>query len=89
MSSRSAASRTGSLPILALGEAKHTESKRTLGDLARLERIRDLVASKNPSAADAHLLLFSARGFDTNLERHVSARSDVELVDLNRLYLGD
>lgn len=81
--------RKGSLPILALGEAKHTESKRTLGDLARLERIRDLVASKNPSAADAHLLLFSARGFDANLERDASCRPDVELVDLDRLYSGD
>ena len=81
--------RRGSFPILALGEAKHTESKRTLSDLTRLERIRELVAAKNPSATKARLLLFSANGFETNLTRESARRSDVELIDARRLYSGD
>lgn len=81
--------RRGSLPILALGEAKHTESKRTLSDLSRLERIRKLVASKNPSATTARLLLFSANGFERNLTRESASRDDVALIDIERLYRGD
>lgn len=78
----------GSLPVLALGEAKHTESKRTLGDLARLERIRELVATKHASALHARLLLFSASGFEANLTREAARRGDVELIDAARLYTG-
>ncbi len=78
----------GSRPVLALGEAKYTESKRTLGDLARLERIRELVASKQPSARDARLLLFSARGFEASLAAEAAKRVDVELIDIGRLYDG-
>lgn len=78
----------GSAPILALGEAKHTESKRTLADLARLERIRELISHKHPSALAARLLLFSARGFEANLLRQAERRSDVELIDAARLYSG-
>ncbi len=79
----------GSLPILAIGEAKHTRAKRTLSDLTRLERIRDLVATKEHTAGAARLLLFSAHGFDANLQRVVVSRSDVELIDLKRLYTGE
>jgi AAA+ ATPase superfamily predicted ATPase len=81
--------RRGTAPILALGEAKHTEAKRTVSDLTRLERIRDLAAKKTPSAASARLLLFSANGFDTNLTRTAAGRDDVELIDIERLYRGD
>ena len=81
--------RDGSRPVLALGEAKHTEAKRTLGDLARLERIRALVATKHPSAANARLLLFSATGFEPNLARAAAGRNDLELIDVVRLYRGD
>lgn len=80
--------RNGSRPILALGEAKHTESKRTLSDLTRLKRIRELVSAKNPSATKARLLLFSAKGFDANLTRESARRDDIELVDIGRLYNG-
>ena len=79
----------GTAPVLALGEAKHSESKRTLSDLSRLEKIRDLVASKHESAALAKLLLFSANGFDRNLVRESSKRDDVELIDLARIRSGD
>lgn len=79
---------TGSSQVLALGEATHTDARRTLGDLTRLEQIRTLVAAKHPSAAQAHLLLFSANGFDPNLTRAATRRPDVELIDLDRLYHG-
>ena len=80
--------RTGSALVLAIGEARHTESKRKIGDLNRLERLRDLVATKHPSAASAKLLLFSASGFEANLKRDDAARDDTELIDLSRLYRG-
>ena len=77
----------GATTVLALGEAKHSRGKRTNADLAQLEQIRTIVAAKHPSAADAKLLLFSASGFDRPL---ISAadRAEVELIDMDRLYLG-
>lgn len=81
--------RSGAERVLALGEAKPTAAHRTLDDLARLERIRSLVAAKRPEAAEAQLLLFSASGFDRNLTDAAAHRRDVELVDLERLYRGD
>lgn len=79
----------GTRSVLALGEAKHTEAKRTLADLARLEQLRDLIAAKHPSALTARLLLFSATGFDTNLTRHAANRDGISLIDTDRLYHGD
>ena len=38
--------RRGSTPVLAIGEAKHTNQRRTIGDLQRLERIRQLATHK-------------------------------------------
>ena len=78
----------GSSSVLALGEAKHTTARRTVADLDRLDHVRSLVGRKRVGAEDARLLLFSASGFDANLRRVVAARDDVELVDLDRLYLG-
>jgi DNA-binding transcriptional ArsR family regulator len=74
--------------VAALGEAKHTTAPRTLSDLARLEKIRTLISARHSDAATAKLLLFSAHGFDRNLVRAAAARSDVELIDLDRLYNG-
>jgi hypothetical protein len=75
--------------VLALGEAKHTTAQRTVADLGRLDHVRSVVAQKHPTALDARLMLFSASGFDRNLEREAAARGDVELVDLGRLYAGE
>ncbi len=80
--------RSGEERVLCLGEAKHTAAKRTLADVARLERVRALVAQKRPEAAGARLLLFSAAGFDRNLLEAAGRRPDVELIDLDRLYDG-
>jgi len=79
----------GSEQVLALGEAKHTNSKRNESDLARLDRIRALVSVKHPSAEAARLLLFSASGFDRALSAQARSRDDVELIDLERIYRGD
>lgn len=79
----------GGTRVLALGEAKHTTTRRTVGDLDRLDRIRDLVAGKDASALHARLLLFSAAGFDRALQATAAERSDVELVDLPRIFSGD
>ena len=74
--------------VLAIGEAKHTTSKRTLGDLTRLEELRELIAKKQPAAAEGKLLLFSASGFESNLKTAAGKRTDVELIDIDRLYKG-
>ncbi len=80
---------SGAEVVLSLGEAKHTSAKRTIADRQRLERVRDLVAQKRPSAASAKLLLFSASGFDRNLVNDAHTRRDVELIDLERIYGGE
>jgi AAA+ ATPase superfamily predicted ATPase len=78
---------TGTGRILAIGEAKATE--RLVGDgvLERLEHIRSLLPVDRGSA-DARLLLFSRSGFTREVQRTAERRSDVELVDLDRIYHG-
>lgn len=69
--------------VLAIGEAKVGE--RLNGQhLARLEAARSALGAR---AAGARLLLFGSR-FTPALERTAESRSDVELVDLERLYEG-
>ncbi|MFN0152818.1 MAG: AAA family ATPase, partial [Gaiella sp.] len=75
--------------LLALGEAKHSAARMTMRDLARLERIRELVSARHPAARGARLLLFSATGFDQALESLASSREGIELIDLERMYAGD
>lgn len=80
--------RTGTQRVLALGEAKHTNAKRTLEDLDRLDHIRALVSVRHPDGATARLLLFAANGFDRGLVNAAARRGDVELIDLARMYEG-
>lgn len=75
--------------VLAIGEAKFTSAPHTMGDVVRLEQIRDLVrATKSNHFAVDHvkLVLFSAAGFDADTLRQRDLRSDLVLVDLERLY---
>ena len=74
--------------MLAIGEAKYTTSKRTLSDLTRLHVLRELIAKKQLSAIASKLLLFSASGFESNLRTAADDRTDVELIDIDRLYNG-
>lgn len=69
--------------ICALGEAKAGEQ---VGErhLRRLEEIR---AALGPRAADAKLLLFGSR-FSAEVVRAGRRRTDVEVVDLERMYSG-
>lgn len=58
-----------------------------LNQLRRLEHIRALFpAAVTPEAP--RLLLFARYGFTPDLSAEAGARSDVELVDLHRLYQG-
>ena len=74
--------------IQAIGEAK--AKRLDTPDLARLDRITDLLAAHkriSPAPA-AKRLLFSLDGFTTDLSEAARHRHDVELVDLHRLYEG-
>lgn len=73
--------------ITAIGEAKATASPMDLPHLERLEHLRGLLPSAKVAAAPK-LLLFARSGFTPALARTAAQRSDIELVDLNRLYHG-
>jgi uncharacterized protein len=70
--------------IVAIGEAKHTHARRGVADLARLDRIKDLLPADRSEGC--RLLIFAAHGADRELTRVAASRPDVELVDLARLY---
>jgi hypothetical protein len=78
----------GAKRVCALGEAKHTNEVRGMGDLTRLERIRSLVEAANPRLVDGviRLLVFSANGFTDELIRTAGDRGDVGLIDLETMY---
>jgi uncharacterized protein len=81
------ARRQANNPIIrVLGEAKSTTTLCGPSDLARLERIRDVLAERGAQVQRARLLLFSRRGFLPELIELARNRSDVELVDLERMY---
>lgn len=74
--------------LLAIGEARSGERPRTMSDLARLERLRGLLSTR-ADASGARLLLFGRSGFEADLVAAAGCRTDVELIDLERLYEGD
>ncbi len=74
--------------VQVLGEAKATKRARGTADLARLERIRALLAGRGHDVASTRLMVFSRSGFDRDLRASARDRTDVELIDLERLYLG-
>jgi uncharacterized protein len=73
--------------VLAIGEVKCTATP--VGDVAlsRLEHLRTLLPD-NRAKSPPRLLLFSRTGFTAELLHTTSRRTDVELVDLDRLYRG-
>lgn len=79
----------GSKTVGLLGEAKSGSEPAGVAVLARLERARDLLATRAVVARDVKLAVFSASGFDRALLAAARRRNDVELVDLERLYTGD
>ena len=73
--------------VLAIGEAKGGTSERTLRDLRKLDRAREMLEPR-ADVSQTRLLLFSLAGFDPSLREVAKSRRDVELVDLDRLYQG-
>ncbi len=74
----------GHTTVLAIGETKHRNRPMGTQELRRLEGIRERLA--NP---EIKLLLACDAGFDRELERIGRSRSDVELIDADRLRYGD
>jgi hypothetical protein len=74
--------------VLALGEAKDSDRPRTVADVGRLERIRALLTARGVGAVEAKLLVFGRSGFDAELVALAAGRSDVELVDIDRIRSG-
>ncbi|MGO4648823.1 hypothetical protein AB4305_28285 [Nocardia sp. 2YAB30] len=72
--------------VTVIGEAKATLDRRGLPNLDRLDRIKQLLTDLGHDTTDTVLVLFTTTGFTLDLERAASGRSDVELVDLERLY---
>jgi uncharacterized protein len=64
-------------------------AKRTTTDLDRLDRMRGLLVAEGADCARAKLLLFGRSGFSKGLRAAAKERTDVGLVDLNRIYHGD
>lgn len=73
--------------VLAIGEVKATTKPVDVDQLIRLEHLRTLVPP-HLAARPPRLLLFSRSGFATALHRAAASRSELELVDLERLYHG-
>ena len=73
--------------VLLLGEAKHSTTTRSMRDVTRLERIRDLLARREDlDLSETRLAVFGAGGFDRALKLAAQDRSDLVLIDLDNLY---
>ena len=73
--------------VLAVGEAKGGHAMRTKGDLKKLETRRTLLETRCDTTR-ARLILFGRSGFSPDLVAEAAGRSDLELVDLRRMYTG-
>ncbi|WP_200902560.1 MULTISPECIES: hypothetical protein [Protofrankia] len=71
--------------VLAIGEAKWRATPVDADGLARLRHMRSVLPG---APGDVKLLLFSRSGFTPALAADAATSSDVELVDLARLYTG-
>lgn len=73
--------------LLAIGEAKGGGARPGVGALRRLERLRSLLEPRAISD-QTRLVVFSRSGFAPELVAEGRGRSDLVLVDLDRLYAG-
>ena len=69
--------------VIAIGEAKHQLRPMGAAQLDRLDAARERLGAQT-----AKLLLFCDAGFDRTLERQAQRRTDVELIDADRLLTG-
>jgi uncharacterized protein len=77
---------SGQRRLLAIGECKHRLRPVGIGVLERLEQLRDRLASK--ADGDVKLLIACDAGFERELVRIAGKRSDIELIDADRLLGG-
>jgi hypothetical protein len=73
--------------VMAIGETNATDGPMDAGQLRRLEHLRGLLPSDRVGQPP-RLLLFSRSGFAASLVEEAAARSDVELIGLERIYKG-
>lgn len=73
--------------IAAIGEAKCTADPVGVPQLERLEHIRALLPSARVTSLPK-IIIFGSSGFTTDLKSASERRSDIELVDLARMYAG-
>jgi uncharacterized protein len=73
--------------VMAIGETNETDGQMDEGQLRRLEHLRALLPGERVRQPP-RLLLFSRSGFAAGLVEEVAARSDVELISLERIYDG-
>ena len=77
---------TGKNVVHAIGEVKADANRTGLDQLERLDAIAGRI-TKDPSSEVKRLLIARA-GFTAEVERLAARRTDIELVDLHRLYYG-
>ncbi|MGH3925312.1 MAG: AAA family ATPase, partial [Pseudonocardiaceae bacterium] len=73
--------------VTAIGEVKSTTRPIGVPEISRLDHVRDVLPDSSV-VMSPRLLLFSRAGFTADVHRTAASRSDIELVDLDRLYLG-
>ena len=79
--------RTAGVPIAFIGEAKYRDRQPGLGELRRLEHVRDLLTAAGHDASDATLGLFSGARFSRELEAEATrSGGKVLLIGLDMLY---
>lgn len=82
----------GGKRLMAIGEVKALTAPIGVGLLSRLDTAAESLVARPPeglAVGDIRRILVSRSGFTGELERAVERRSDVELVDLHRLYHGE
>jgi len=82
-----AAQPAGADRIIAIGEVKSTTKRVDVNAVRRLDHIRDLLPADRIQGPP-RLLLFSRSGFTKDLHTIAGDRTDVQLIDLPRLYAG-
>jgi hypothetical protein len=73
--------------VMAIGETNETDGPMDAGQLRRLGHLRALLPGERVGQPP-RLLLFSRSGFTAGLVEEAAARSDVELISLERIYDG-
>ncbi|MQA28072.1 MAG: ATPase [Micromonosporaceae bacterium] len=85
---RGARPRSAGAGIAFIGEAKHRERAPGMGQLRRLEHVRDLLAANGHDVSHAVLGLFSTSGFTNELTTAAADDGSIQLASLEQLYGG-